>query len=164
MSKNCNPFCSKLLHFAYRCQCKCKAKCSNYYILQRYYILGCDKAVLHKVETLHHNDVWRGIVHPSFNLALYPYDQRDNLARMNIILMLVFFCQTYQHSWWGIVFRNVRRVHRIILCLNYMMFPLVLYLPLFWGNVFAVVEGWLLLDIGLFVWFYIGIFLNEKGF
>ena len=46
--------------------------------------------MLHKVETLHHNDVWRGIVHPSFNLALYPYDQRDNLARMNIILMLVF--------------------------------------------------------------------------
>ena len=42
MSKNGNPFCSKLLHFAYRCQCKCKAKCSNYYILQRYYILGCD--------------------------------------------------------------------------------------------------------------------------
>ena len=44
MSKNGNPFCSKLLHFAYRCQCSCKAKCSNYYILQRYYILGCDTA------------------------------------------------------------------------------------------------------------------------
>ena len=40
---NGNPFCSKLLHFAYRCQCSCKAKCSNYYILQRYYILGCDR-------------------------------------------------------------------------------------------------------------------------
>ena len=38
MSKNGNPFCSKLLHFAHRCQCSCKAKCSNYYILQRYYI------------------------------------------------------------------------------------------------------------------------------
>ena len=45
MSKNGNPFCSKLLHFAFRCQCKCKAKCSNYYILQRYYILGCDRAL-----------------------------------------------------------------------------------------------------------------------
>ena len=43
VKKNRNPFCSKLLHFAYRCQCSCKAKCSNYYILQRYYILGCDK-------------------------------------------------------------------------------------------------------------------------
>ena len=42
VKKNGNPFCSKLLHFAYRCQCSCKAKCSNYYILQRYYILGCD--------------------------------------------------------------------------------------------------------------------------
>ena len=39
VKKNGNPFCSKLLHFAYRCQCSCKAKCSNYYILQRYYIL-----------------------------------------------------------------------------------------------------------------------------
>ena len=45
VKKNGNPFCSKLLHFAYRCQCKCKAKCSNYYILQRYYILGCDSAI-----------------------------------------------------------------------------------------------------------------------
>ena len=45
VKKNGNPFCSKLLHFAYRCQCTCVAKCSNYYILQRYYILGCDSAV-----------------------------------------------------------------------------------------------------------------------
>ena len=27
--------------------------------------------------------------------------------------------------WWGITFRNSRQVHRFILCLNYMMFPLV---------------------------------------
>ena len=46
--KKCNPFCSKLLHFAYRCQCSCKAKCSNYYILQRYYILGCDNGKVFK--------------------------------------------------------------------------------------------------------------------
>ena len=52
MSKNGNPFCSKLLYFAYRCQCKCKAKCSNYYILQRYYILGCDNAVYLIITTL----------------------------------------------------------------------------------------------------------------
>ena len=45
VKENGKPICSKLLHFAYRCQCSCKAKCSNYYILQRYYILGCDKAV-----------------------------------------------------------------------------------------------------------------------
>ena len=44
VKKNGNPFCSKLLHFANRCQCSCKAKSSNYYILQRYYILGCDSA------------------------------------------------------------------------------------------------------------------------
>ena len=44
--KKGNPFCSKLLHFAYRCQCSCKTKCSNYYILQRYYILGCDRAII----------------------------------------------------------------------------------------------------------------------
>ena len=28
--KNGNPFWSKLLHFAYRCQWSCKAKCSNF--------------------------------------------------------------------------------------------------------------------------------------
>ena len=38
------------------------------------------------------------------------------------------------HPLWGIIFRNVRQVHRFILCLNYMMFPLVLYSHLFWGS------------------------------
>ena len=45
VKKTGNQFCSKLLHFAYRCQCSYNAKCSNYYILQRYYILGCDRAL-----------------------------------------------------------------------------------------------------------------------
>ena len=48
---------------------------------------------------------------------------------------------------------TVRRAHRFIHnCLNYMMFPLVLYLspPLLRQciAIFAVAEGWLLLDIG----------------
>ena len=35
----------------------------------------------------------------------------------------------------GIIFRNGRRVHRFILCQNYLMFPLVLYpLPLTGGS------------------------------
>ena len=32
-------------------------------------------------------------------------------------------------SWWGIIFQNELWVYHSILCLNYMMFPLVLYLP-----------------------------------
>ena len=47
-------------------------------------------------------------------------------------------------------------VHRFMFCLNYMMFPLVLYPPLFLRQciaIFAVAEGWLLLDIGWFVLF-----------
>ena len=51
---------------------------------------------------------------------------------------------------------NVRRVLRFIPCLNYMMFPLVLYPPPLLRQciaIFAVAEGWLLLDIGLFVLF-----------
>ena len=60
-------------------------------------------------------------------------------------------------SWWGIIFRNVRRVHRFILCQNYMMFPLVLNPPppilRLCIDLFAVAKGWLLLDIGWFVLF-----------
>ena len=40
-----------------------------------------------------------------------------------------FFCLNYKHLWWWIIFRNDRRVHRFILCQNYMMFPLVLPPP-----------------------------------
>ena len=52
-------------------------------------------------------------------------------------------------------FPNVCRVHRFILCLNYKMFPLVLYHPLLGQCIalFAVAEEWLLLDIGWFVLF-----------
>ena len=55
------------------------------------------------------------------------------------------------------MFRNVRRVHYFILCLNYMLFPF----PLLFRQciaIFAVAEGWLFLDIGLFVLFF---FINE---
>ena len=58
---------------------------------------------------------------------------------------------------WGIIFRNGRRVHRFLLCQNYMMFPLVLYPPCFrqFIAIFAVAEGWLLLDIGWLVLFFL---------
>ena len=55
------------------------------------------------------------------------------------------------------IFRNVRLVHRFILCLNYMVFPFVLYPQLLLKQciaIFVVVEGWLLLDIGWFVLFF----------
>ena len=50
-------------------------------------------------------------------------------------------------------FRNVHRVHRFILCLNYMMFPLVPppSLLMHCVAIFAVAEVWLFLDIGWFV-------------
>ena len=41
------------------------------------------------------------------------------------------FCQNYYHPWWGIIFRNVRRVHRFILCQNHIMFPVVFVAPSF---------------------------------
>ena len=69
---------------------------------------------------------------------------------------LLGFCQNFKHPWLEINFRNVRRVHRFILCLNYMMIPLVLYpLPLLRQCIatFTVAEGWLLLDIGWFILF-----------
>ena len=50
-------------------------------------------------------------------------------------------------------FQNGRRMHRLILCQNYMIFPLVLYpLPPYFEVVYCffvvtVAEGWLLLDI-----------------
>ena len=33
-------------------------------------------------------------------------------------MTIVFFCQKYQHPWWGIIFGNVHRVHRLIFFLN----------------------------------------------
>ena len=49
-----------------------------------------------------------------------------------------------------LIFRNVPRVHRFILCLNYMMFPLVLSPSLLRQciAIFAVAEWCLLLGIG----------------
>ena len=61
-------------------------------------------------------------------------------------------------------FRNDRRVHRFIICQNYMMFPLVLYPPppilRLCIVLFVVAEGWLLLDIGWFVLFFIDAISN----
>ena len=50
----------------------------------------------------------------------------------------------------AVIFQNVRRVHRFILCLTYMMFPLDLYPPLLRQcfALFSVALGWSLLDIG----------------
>ena len=43
---------------------------------------------------------------------------------------------------WGIIFRNGRRVHRFILCQNYMMFLLILYPPpLFWGWILLILRS-----------------------
>ena len=63
-----------------------------------------------------------------------------------------------EHSSYKGLYVNGRRVHRFILCQNYMMFPLVLYPPPlnYFEAVyclFAVAEGWLLLDIERFVLF-----------
>ena len=45
-------------------------------------------------------------------------------------------------NWWGIIFRNGRRVHRFILCQNYMMFLLVLNPPpLFWGWILLILRS-----------------------
>ena len=42
---------------------------------------------------------------------------------------LCIFAEKENGTWWGIIFRNGRRVHRFILCQNYMMFLLVLKPP-----------------------------------
>ena len=69
----------------------------------------------------------------------------------------VSFCQRLLASLMELfsVTYNVRRVHRSLLCLNYMLFPFVLYPPLLRRCVaiFAVAKGWLLLNIGWFVLF-----------
>ena len=44
---------------------------------------------------------------------------------------LLGFCQNFQHPCLGIIFRNVRRVQRFMLCLNYMMLPFILNPPSF---------------------------------
>ena len=64
------------------------------------------------------------------------------------------------YEWWGIIFRNGRRVHRLIL-----FFWIIWCSPLFLLtpppsirqciDLFVVAEGWLLLDIGWFVLFLI---------
>ena len=51
----------------------------------------------------------------------------------------------------------LRRLFLFIICQNYVMFPLVLWpspILMLWIALFAVAEGWLLLDIGWFVLFY----------
>ena len=84
-------------------------------------------------------------------IAIFHFLSSRSSAHFQTVL-LVYTCQT----GWGIIFWNVRRVHRFIFCLNYMMFPLVLYLtPLLRQciAIFVVAKGWLLLDIGWFVLF-----------
>ena len=71
-----------------------------------------------------------------------PHTKRVNMGcKMHFVLtecldlyFMKYFCEmdSYQnckHSWWGIIMRNVRRVHRFILCKIYMMFTLGLYPP-----------------------------------
>ena len=52
-----------------------------------------------------------------------------NLIHTLILNQLLSFFVKIISIWGGIIFRNVRRVRPFILCLNYVMFPLVLYSP-----------------------------------
>ena len=74
------------------------------------------------------------------------------------------YCLNCWHPWWVVVFQSGRRVHRFMLCQNVVVFPLVLYPPLpvlgLCVALFAVAEGWLLLDIGWFVLFLERCFFN----
>ena len=55
----------------------------------------------------------------------------------------VRFFFNYVHPWWGIIFREVRRVHRFILFKTFMMFPMILCrpLPLLWGSVLLCLQS-----------------------
>ena len=66
------------------------------------------------------------------------------------------FYQNCQHPWWGIFFRNGCRVHRYILCQT-LRCSIGFVAPSHLRQciaLFAVIEGWLLLDIEWFVSFF----------